>query len=113
MKKLMMISAALMLAATTFAGDVCAIRLSVKEPVIKQGKSYYKDFKTNTYKGWINFEYEEDGTMPATCAAVIYGNFNGVREAREYDVGIATCNSYGKNGDKIEISMLLEDESSV
>ena len=93
-----------LLTVPAFAGDIYTLRLTSKTPVIKQAASYYKDFTTVTYNGFINIEYNIDGTIISPSEAILYGTFADGRTVREMTVDLNVSNVYGKNYNKAEVN---------
>ena len=104
MKKLVMFVTMLALGTCLWAGDVYSLKMVSKVPVIKEASTFYKDFTTTTYNGYVEISYNDDGTAVSLAPAVIYGDFNGVLETREVLLSLDVFNVYGKKVDNTEMS---------
>lgn len=93
-----------------FAGDIYNLVISSKSPVFKRSNNHvYKDFTGSRFNGFINLEYNKDGTVRDECEAVIYGNFPEGKVCRYVIINTAICNIYGKNKDKVEALFYIDD----
>lgn len=108
MKKLMMFITAMLIAGGIFAGDVYALKMTCKTPVIKSGAEFYKDFASKSYQGFIDVNYNDDGSISNPCVAVVYGDFAGVKSVRVADVNFNVANICGKKMTKIEAGIDID-----
>ena len=108
MKKLMMLTLCGLMMVPAFAGDVYDLKMSCKTPVIKKATSYYKDFTTTTYKGFVNIEYNTDGTIVTPCDAILYGTFADGKETLEVLMDVGVLNVYGKSQNKAEMNAICD-----
>jgi len=113
-KYLKVLSACIIFTCSVFAGDIYNLVISSKSPVFKKSNNHvYKDFTGNRFNGFINIEYNEDGTVHNECEAVIYGNFPEGKVCRYVTVNSAICNIYGKNKNKVEVLFYIDDNDFV
>lgn len=109
MKKLMLV---LMLVGmgmvnVVLAGDIYAVKMSCKVPVISLGsQSYYKDFKMVTYRGYVDVVYGEDGNISPDLQAVLYGDFTEGKATRNVLFDFNNFNVYGPKRDKAEVNII-------
>ena len=83
MKKLMLtLTLGLTAVVSAFAGDVYDITMTCRVPEIRLGQQYYKDVSVQSYKGWMEVTYSDDGVVSDVCDVVLYGKFKGVKTVK-------------------------------
>lgn len=105
MKKIIMAAICSLMVGASIAGDVYDLRLVCKMPVIGRAKLFYKDFKTVRYRGFINVEYDANGTIISPSDAVIYGVFAEGKAKRDMKIDLNVSNIYGKKWDRVEMNI--------
>lgn len=108
MKKMAMFMAAMVVACAAIAGDVYSFKMVCKVPEIRQAQMYYKDFKQETFKGYVEIAYNDDGSVVTPAQAVVYGNFAEGKVCKSVDVDVTAFNVYGKKVDKAELCLSLD-----
>lgn len=109
-KILIAMLAGLTLAGGAFCGDVYNIQVTAKTPVFKQQKKVYKVFGIRKFRGFINIEYNDDGTVANECPAVLYGDFPDGTGYRFVPVEVNVCNILGLKKDKVEVYFTIDED---
>lgn len=105
MKKVIMAAFCGLMVGATIAGDVYDLKLICKTPIIKQTRQgFYKDFKSTTYKGFVNIEYDADGAIVRPSDAILYGAFNEGKAIRNMEMDLSVLNVYGKKQNQAEVN---------
>ena len=105
MKKLMLaLCLGLAAAVAAVAGDVYDITMTCRVPEIRLARQYYKDIGVQTYRGWMEVTYSDDGVVSDVCDIVVYGKFNGVKTVKVTQMGVDMFNRLGKGLTKFEFS---------
>jgi len=104
MKKMMMLAAVMAIVGSGFATDVYDVSIVVQEPIVRSNsQGSYTDFANVEYRGYMNLDVMEDGTISNGCNIVVYRKAgNNIWRGKTMPYSFVSFNACGVNEQKSE-----------